>query len=211
LARLDRLGPAKEIAQIAATIGREFDLDLLGEATGRSRADLRTQLAHLVRSGLIVEIDEVADRPRFSFKHALLQQAAESTILRERRQQLHAVVANALERRDPAAVSAYPELLAQHFANAALHDRAAENWLLAGLKAGKTWAKVEAAGMFARGIAAATRLPDSETRNHLLLRLELEREAMSFTLHLATSPRKEAIHTIERSSSVRSWAIQRRR
>ena len=195
LARLDRLGPAKEIAQTAATIGREFDLDLLEEATGHGRADLRTQLAHLIRSGLIVEIDKAADRPQFQFKHALLQQAAEGTILRERRQQLHALVANALEKRDPTAASAYPELLAQHFANAALHDRAAEYWLLAGLKAGKTWAKVEAAGMFARGIEAATSLPDSEIRSRLLLRLELERgDVLYATFGYLTEEASSAYH-----------------
>src|SRR4029079_19024898 len=105
----------------------------------------------------------------------LLQQAAADTILRERRQQLHALIASTMEKRDPAAASAHPEFLAQHFDSAALYDRAADYWLLAGLKAGKTWAKVEAAQMFGRGIAAAMMLPESEARRRRLLRLELER------------------------------------
>ena len=175
LARLDKLGPAKEIAQIAATIGRDFDLDLLAETTGQPLSTVRTQLSHLVRSGLILAVDSEGRDSHFSFKHALLQQAAEGTILRERRQQLHALIATTMEKRDPAAASAYPELLAQHFANAALFERAADYWLLAGLKAGRTWAKVEAAQMFARGIEAVKALPESAERNRRMLQLELER------------------------------------
>jgi predicted ATPase/class 3 adenylate cyclase len=174
LARLDRLGPAKEIAQIAATIGREFNLDLLREASGLPDSALRAGLTNLVLSGLIVPKGG-AKWSAFSFKHALLQQAAQRTILRERRQQLHALIARTMEIRDPNASSAYPELLAQHFADAGLFDRAADYWLLAGLKAGKTWAKVEAAQMFGKGIDAARMLPDSPERGRRILRFELER------------------------------------
>jgi predicted ATPase/class 3 adenylate cyclase len=174
LARLDRLGPAKEIAQIAATIGREFNLDLLQEASGLPESAVQVGLTNLVRSGLIVPKGETKGS-EFSFKHALLQQAAQRTILRERRQQLHALIGRTMEIRDPNASSAYPELLAQHFADAGLLDRAADYWLLAGLKAGKTWAKVEAAQMFGKGIDAARMLPDSPERGRRILRLELER------------------------------------
>jgi tetratricopeptide (TPR) repeat protein len=171
---LDRLGPAKEIAQIAATIGREFDFELLREASGLPESAVRAGLTNLVRSGLIVP-KEGADDSAFSFKHALLQQAARRTILRERCQQLHALIGRTMEMRDPKASSAYPELLAQHFADAGLFDHAADYWLLAGLKAAKTWAKVEAAQMFGKGIEAARMVPDSPERSRRLLRLELER------------------------------------
>lgn len=174
LARLDRLGPAKEIAQIAATIGREFDLELLREVSGLPEQAVRTELANLVRSGLIVPKAETKGSD-FLFKHALLQQAAHGTILRERRQQLHALIAKTMEMRDPEASSAYPELLAQHFTDAAQFDRAADYWLLAGIKAGKTWAKVEAAKMLGKGIEAAEMMLDSPERNRRIVQLELER------------------------------------
>jgi class 3 adenylate cyclase/tetratricopeptide (TPR) repeat protein len=174
LARLDRLGPAKEIAQIAATIGREFTLQLLRDASGLPESDVGAALTNLVRSGLIVP-KEGAKGSGFLFKHALLQQAAEGTILRERSQQLHALIGQMMEMREPEAGSAYPELLAQHFADGGLFDKAADYWLLAGVKAGKTWAKVEAAQMFGKGIEAAKMMPDSPERSRRILRLELER------------------------------------
>jgi tetratricopeptide (TPR) repeat protein len=174
LARLDRLGPAKEVAQIAATIGREFDLELLRKACDLPEAAVRVGLTNLIRSGLIVP-KEGTNYLVFSFKHALLQQAAQRTILRERSQQLHALIGRTMEMRDPNASSAYPELLAQHFADAGLFACAADYWLLAGLKAGKTWAKAEAAQMFGKGIEAVRMLPDSPERSRRLLRLELER------------------------------------
>lgn len=174
LARLDRLGPAKEIAQIAATIGREFDVELLCEASGLPDHAVRAELTNLVHSGLIVPKAGTKGSD-FLFKHALLQQAAHGTILRERRQQLHALIGKTMEMRDPEASSAYPELLAQHFADAAQFDRAADYWLLAGLKAGKTWAKVEAAQMLGKGIDAAKMMPDSPERSRRILQLELER------------------------------------
>src|SRR5262249_26786018 len=146
----------------------------LAETTRQTHAAVRSQLDDLVRSGLIVPVEGKRSASRFLFKHALLQQAAEGTILREYRKQLHAVIATRMEARDPAAASAYPELLAQHFDNAALYDKAADYWLLAGIKAGKTWAKAEAARMFARGIEAATNLPESDDRRRRRLRLELE-------------------------------------
>jgi class 3 adenylate cyclase/tetratricopeptide (TPR) repeat protein len=174
LARLDRLGPAREIAQIAATIGREFDLQLLRDASGLPESVVGAALTNLVRSGLIVPKEE-AKGSSFLFKHALLQQAAQGTILRERSQQLHALIGRMMEMREPEAGSAYPELLAQHFAHGGVCDKAADYWLLAGLKAGKTWAKVEAAQMFGKGIEAAKLLPDSPDRSRRILRLELER------------------------------------
>jgi tetratricopeptide (TPR) repeat protein len=138
------------------------------------KAVVQEELANLVRSGLIVP-KEGARRSDYWFKHALLQQAAQGTILRERRHQLHARIGEAMEARDPNAPSAYPELIAQHFADAGLFERAADYWLLAGLKAGKTWAKVEAAEMFGKGIDAAKMLPDTPERSGRILRLELER------------------------------------
>ena len=174
LARLDRLGPAREVAQIAATIGRDFSLELLREVSGLPDTEVKASLTNLVDAGLILP-NEGPSGSDYTFKHALLQQAAQRTILRERNQQLHVLIGRTMEARDPEASSKYPEILAQHFADGGLFDRAADYWLLAGLKAGKTWAKVEAARLFEKGIEAASMLPESAERSRRIIRLELER------------------------------------
>lgn len=173
LARLDRLGPAKEIAQIAATIGRDFDFDTLREISDWSTEELRAAVGDLTRTGLIMAERGTAGAG-FSFTHVLLQEAARSTILHERAQQLHRLIAERMAARDPNAASAYPEVLAQHFADAGLFDRAADYWLLAAQKAAKTWAKVDAVRIFRKGLDAAKLLPDSDDRSRRLLRFELE-------------------------------------
>lgn len=174
LSRLDKLGPAKEIAQIAATIGRDFNVDLLQAVSGVTGDFLQRALDDLVMSGLINRRTELAE-PIFSFRHVLLQQAAQGTLLRERRQHLHGQIAGQMEALDPAASSAYPELLAQHFADAALFGRSADYWMLAGTKAAKTWAKADAARFFEKGLEVVGMLPDSEDRSRRQLLLELER------------------------------------
>ncbi len=173
LARLDKLGPAKEVAQIAAAIGRSFDFDILREICNWSEEELRAAVDDLARTGLIVPERGTAG-VSFSFTHVLLQQAARGTILHERGQHLHRSIAERMEARDPNAPTAYPEVLAQHFADAGLFDRAADYWLLAGLKASKTWAKVEAVRIFRKGLEAAKSLPDSVDRDRRMLRFELE-------------------------------------
>ncbi|WP_143748938.1 ATP-binding protein [Mesorhizobium sophorae] len=173
LARLDRLGPAKEIAQIAAAIGREFDFDVLREICDWPEAELRAAVGDLVRTGLIVAERGTAGAG-FSFTHVLLQQAARGTMLHERAQQIHRLIAECIELRDHNAAFAYPEVLAEHFADAGLFDRAADYWLLAGLKAAKTWAKVDAVRTFRKGLEAAKLLPESDDRSRRLLRFELE-------------------------------------
>ncbi|CAN7407267.1 ATP-binding protein [Mesorhizobium caraganae] len=173
LARLDRLGPAKEVAQVAAAIGREFDFDILREICDWPEAELRTAVGELMRTGLIVAERGTAGAG-FSFTHVLLQQAARGTMLHERAQQIHKLIAECIELRDPNAAFAYPEVLAEHFADAGLFDRAADYWLQAGLKAAKTWAKADAVRIFRKGLEAAKLLPDSDDRSRRLLRFELE-------------------------------------
>lgn len=173
LARLDKLGPAKEVAQIAAAIGRSFDFEILREICDWSEEDLRAAVADLARTGLIVP-ERGAAGANFSFTHVLLQQAARGTMLHERGQHLHRLIAERMEARDPNAPTAYPEVLAQQFADAGLFDRAADYWLLAGLKAAKTWAKVDAVQIFRKGLDVAKLLPDSFDRNQRILRFKLE-------------------------------------
>lgn len=174
MSRLDKLGGAKSVAQTAAVIGREFDLNTLAHVVGVTADAIRPQIDQLIHVGLVAP-QPFSDWPRYAFSHSLLQEAACSALLRDRRRQLHALVAEAIELIEPKTVAEHPEVLAQHYDEATLFERAADYWLTAGRKLGATWAKVEAANMYARGIECARRIPQSDVRDRKELTLELER------------------------------------
>jgi class 3 adenylate cyclase len=115
MARLDRLGPnAKQVAQIGAAVGREFSFELLSAVAGRSERELGNELARLVTSELVFQRG-TPPGAIYTFKHALVQDAAYSTLLRSDRQQLHARIADVVVRRFPERAAREPELLAHHF------------------------------------------------------------------------------------------------
>lgn len=174
MSRLDKLGSIKTVAQTAAVIGREFDLKTLAHVVGLSSEVLRPQIERLVAVGLVAP-QPFGDWPRFSFSHSLLQEAAQGALLRDRRRELHALVAKAIEVVQPRTVVEHPEILAQHYHEATQFERAADYWLRAGRKLGATWAKVEAANMFAKGIECVRKMPPSSARDSKELTLELER------------------------------------
>jgi predicted ATPase len=117
MARLDRLGPAKEIAQIGAAIGREFSHSLLAAVTLKPEAELAASLDRLTQSGLLFR-QSLAPNATYLFKHALVQDAAYGTLLREPRRAIHARIAEALEGRFADPAENQPELLARHYAEA---------------------------------------------------------------------------------------------
>nr|WP_237358490.1 adenylate/guanylate cyclase domain-containing protein [Rhizobium etli] len=174
LSRLDKLGTGKMIAQMAAVIGRVFNIGLLAHLSGLSEEALVSILDRLIQAGLIAPQPAI-NWPSYSFTHALLQEAAQATLLRDRRRQLHHLVAEGIEKLYPRQAAEHPEVLAQHLAAAGLYQRAADCWLTAGLKTGATWAKVEAANMFANGLECLQKLPPSPERDRKCLKLELER------------------------------------
>ena len=131
MARLDRLGSAKDVAQVGAAIGREFSHALLSAVMGVPEKDLTSALDRIVQAGLLFR-QGVAPRFSYLFKHALVQDAAYSTLLREPRRALHARIARAYEIRFPEVVSAQPELVAHHFTEAGLSDAAIGYWERAG-------------------------------------------------------------------------------
>jgi hypothetical protein len=135
MARLDRLAPVKEMAQVAAVIGREFPSDLLAAVVARGGDELRDALDRLVAAGLVVRRGEQTGSggrsATYAFKHALVRDAAYQSLLRGRRRQLHARVAQVIEDRFPDAAAAEPELLARHCARAQFPERAARHWLRA--------------------------------------------------------------------------------
>jgi class 3 adenylate cyclase len=150
LARLDRLAATREVAQIGAAIGREFDYELLSEVAGFSDTQLRQALSQL-EAGLIFRRGAPPEAS-WTFKHALVRDAAHDSLLNSRRRQLHARIAEAIERHYPEIASREPQLLAQHLAEAGFAERSARAWLEAGRLAAPRSAPQEAALQFARGI-----------------------------------------------------------
>jgi predicted ATPase len=132
MARLDRLGPtAKEVAQVGATIGREYSYELLAAVAQRSEAELGQALDQLVEAGLLFQRGTPPEAT-FLFKHALVQDTAYGTLLRGPRQALHSRIARALEEHFPAIVEMQPQILAHHFTEAALLQQAVAYWCRAG-------------------------------------------------------------------------------
>ena len=168
LARLDRLAPVREVAQIGAVVGREFSYELLSTVAGLPKERLEEALSQLVRSELIFCRGEIPQAV-YTFKHALVRDAAYSGLLKSRRATLHAKIANAFEQRFPEIVEAQPETLAHHLTEAGLFQKAEAYWLDAGRKAAMRSANLEAIAHLQRGIEASGHLPDSARKDRLEL------------------------------------------
>ena len=151
LARLDRLMPVKEVAQIGAALGREFSYELLAAVARHNESELREALDHLTNAGLIFRRG-VPPRATYTFKHALVQDAAYSTLLRGPRQDLHARIAKVLQDRFAETAEAQPEILAHHYTQAGLVDLAIEFWRSAGANSVRRSAHSEAVNHFENAI-----------------------------------------------------------
>jgi predicted ATPase len=151
MARLDRLGPAKELAQIGAAIGREFSHPLLVAVVRKPEAEVQTTLDRLIRTGLLLRRGG-APYPTYSFKHALVRDAAYSTLLREPRRALHARIAQTLESQFAEISENQPELLARHWTEAGQIEKAAALWGKAGLRSAQRSALVEATEQLRRAL-----------------------------------------------------------
>ncbi len=156
-ARLDRLAPVKEIAQIGAAIGREFSYPLLRAVAGRDEPALRAALVQLEEAELLFRSGAPPDA-RYTFKHALVQDTAYETLLRSRRQILHRQIADALRGEFPAVAAAEPELVAHHLTQAGLDEPAIEWWGKAGDQALRRSAFKEAAAHLGKAIELADKL-----------------------------------------------------
>ena len=151
MARLDRLGPAKEVAQIGAVIGREFSHALLAAVARKREAELQTALDALTGAGLLFR-QGLPPHARYLFKHALVQDAAYGTLLREARRALHALIAEALERQFAEIADTQPELLARHCAEAGQIEKSALLWGKAGERSVERSALVEAVELLTRAL-----------------------------------------------------------
>ena len=163
MARLDRLGSAKEVAQIGAAIGREFSHALLAAVVRKPEAELASALDRLIAAGLLFR-QGVPPHAIYLFKHALVQDAAYSTLLREPRRALHARIAETLESQFTEIAENQPELLARHCTEAGLIEKAAILWGKAGQRSLERSALVEAMEQLTRALAQIERLPAARLR-----------------------------------------------
>ena len=170
LERLDRLGPGKQLAQIGAAIGREFTHALLAAVACKPEAQLNVALDRLLAAGLLFREGE-PPRATYLFKHALVQDAAHSTLLREPRRALHARIAETLESQFADIVESHPEVLARHCTEAGLLEKAARLWSKAGQRSLDLVALAEAVAYLQEGLAIIERLPPSDDRDSLEIAL----------------------------------------
>ena len=161
--RLDRAPTVKEVAQTASVIGREFSKRLLAAITPLGEAELADALDQLVAAGLAFRRGTLSEAS-YSFKHALVRDAAYDSLLRKPRRQLHARIADALKAEFPETAAAQPELLAHHYTEAGRVPDAIEYWLRAGLRAAEHSANQEAVGHLRSGLEVCGTLPESTER-----------------------------------------------
>ena len=159
MARLDRLGTAKEVAQIGAAIGREFTHALLAAVVSKPEEELVSALNRIVQADLLFR-QGLPPQASYIFKHALVQDAAYGTLLRAKRVELHARLARVLDQQFPDTKENNPEVIARHYAEAGLALEAIDYWQRAGNRAAKRSANQEAVAHFRRAKLLFETLPD---------------------------------------------------
>ncbi len=179
--RIDRFGPGKEIVQIGAAIGREFSYELLREVVDVTEGQLKKALPLCVESGFILQEGDIPEAI-YQFKHALLQEAAYSTLPKKTRRTLHARIATTLETRFAERVKAEPELLAYHYEQAAMIPPSIHYWRLAAQRDAERSANVEALNHFGRALQLVNALPQGSDRDDLELELLIARGAPLVTV-----------------------------
>ena len=172
MARLDRLGPAKEVAQIGAVLGSEFSYELLHSVHSIAEEELQRALRSLADAELLYARG-IAPDATYQFKHALIQDTAYNTLLKTRRRELHQRIALALEERFPDTATSVPELLAHHYTEAGLNARALPYWRKAGRAAIARSANAEAIAHLRRGLELVEALPHTPELVAEEIRLQL--------------------------------------
>jgi class 3 adenylate cyclase len=171
-ARLDRLGQAKQVAQIASVLGVEFSAELLRDVMSGGEDRLNAELRKLVAAELLFD-QSVASSPSYRFKHALIQEAAYQSLVRSKRQEHHRQVAEALKARFPEIVEAQPELVAHHYTGAVLKEAALPYWQAAAANAMRRSANLEAIAHLTKAQELLLTLPESPERLQQELALQL--------------------------------------
>jgi class 3 adenylate cyclase len=168
MARLDRLGLAKEVAQVGAAIGREFSHSLLAAVTAKPEAELLSALDRVMKAGLLFRQGS-PPHASYIFKHALIQDAAYSTMLRARRQQLHSTIAQVLEAKFAEVGSSMPEVVAQQFERAGQNEQAIAYWQRAGERDLRRFAMKESIRHYSHALNLVTVMPETTQRSALEL------------------------------------------
>jgi class 3 adenylate cyclase/predicted ATPase len=171
MARLDRLGPVKEVAQIAAAIGREFSYDLLAAVSPLSSSELQNALIQLIDTELVFRRGH-SENGDYIFKHALVQDAAYQSLLKSARLQIHARIAETLEQHYSEVASVQPEIVAYHYSEAGLAELAIVNWLKAGIQAASRYAHPEAIAYLRLGLAQVTEVDESAKSTAMEIELQ---------------------------------------
>ena len=172
MAQLDRLGPAKEVARIGAVIGREFSHSLVAAVAGKPEPELASALMRLIAAGLLFS-QGLAPHANYVFKHALVQDAAYGTLLREPRRALHARIAETLESRFAEIAERQPELLARHYYEAGQIEKAASLWAKAGQRSLARSALVEATEQLSRALDLIATLPGTPELRRMQIKLQV--------------------------------------
>ena len=170
MARLDRLIPVKEVAQIGAAIGREFSYQLVAALSPMSEADLDAALDKLVASELVRRKGNPPEA-NYTFKHALVQDAAYDSLLKRERRDLHTKIAETLLQHFPTIAETQPELLAHHYTKAGLVEPAITNWLRAGQQGAQRAANLEAIQYLQRALDLLQSLPEDRVRDTIELKV----------------------------------------
>ena len=199
MARLDRLGPAKAVAQIGAAIGREFSHALLGALVHKPGTELGSALNRLIEAGLLFR-QGVPPHATYLFKHALVQDAAYGTLLREPRRALHARIAETLERQFGEMAENQPELLARHCTEAGFIEKAAGLWGKAGERSLARSALVEAAEQLTRALAQIATLPATPALRREAIKLQVAFATVLFHVKGYTAP--QTIAAFERADAM---------
>src|SRR5262249_49413501 len=172
MARLDRLATVKEVAQLGATLGREFSYELIQAVSPLDERSLQQALARLVEAELLYQRGQ-PPQARYLFKHALIQDAAYQSLLKSKRQQYHQQIAKMLEERFPEIVEMQPELLAHHYTEAGLIEQAIPYWQQAGERATQRSAYMEAISQLTKGLELLKALADTPEHAQRELTLQL--------------------------------------
>ncbi|MDR4484850.1 MAG: adenylate/guanylate cyclase domain-containing protein [Nitrospirales bacterium] len=172
MARLDRLSTAKPVAQLGATLGREFSYELLHAVSPLEETSLQMELTRLEEAELLYR-QNLFPQAKFTFKHALIQEAAYESLLKSRRRELHHHIAEILENRFSATAESEPELLAHHYTHAACPERAIPFWQRAGQRALKRSANPEAITHLGKALECLENLQDTKERRETELDLQL--------------------------------------
>jgi predicted ATPase/class 3 adenylate cyclase len=187
LARLDRLGSAKEVAQIGAAIGREFSHALLSAVVSKPEPELASALDRLIATGLLFR-QGVPPHSNYLFKHALVQDAAYGTLLRAKRHELHSHIASVLEQHFLDVCETQPEVLARHYTHAGLPHQAISYWQRAGDRAAKRSANQEAVAHFRNARELLEALPDRAAHTEQELQLLIALGPALMTTRTSAAP-----------------------